>query len=282
MEFMTHKGLYIPNHSTKEARYSKPIALDLFAGCGGFSVGFMQAGLEVVGAVEWEPYAAMTYLVNLGSYPVNIHYAEPGDKERLNKALELEFKRKEKSREKTDKDRFDRAMGSLLSGSGYIRHHPEQSPVRNFWFGDIRKIKGQDILDALDLQQGDIDCIMGGPPCQGFSSAGKRDVMDPRNSLVFEFGRMILEIQPKTFVMENVPGIIRMVTPEGIPVVDALSLMLSNGGYGAYETLKKTILSTSGCGVGIKGSKRIKRTKRHTEDEEKQQKEADYEQMGLI
>jgi DNA (cytosine-5)-methyltransferase 1 len=226
----------------------------------------MQAGWEVVGAVEWDPHATITYLCNLGSYPVNIHYAEPADKERLNKVLEKNFKASEKARsESKDKSKFDIAIGSMLSGSGHIKHHPEQSPVRNFWFGDIRKIKGQDILDALGLQQGDIDCICGGPPCQGFSAAGKQNVMDPRNSLVFEYGRMILEIQPKTFVMENVPGILSMITPEGIPVVDALSLMLSKGGYGTYEALKKTLLNTAGCGAGIKGNpEKIKRPSRYS------------------
>jgi DNA (cytosine-5)-methyltransferase 1 len=273
MDFISHKGLYIPSHSTKEARYSRPIAFDLFAGCGGFSLGFMQAGWEIVGAVEWEPNAAITYMTNLGSYPINIHYAEPGDKERLNKALE-NCMRLKKNNEKQNNDKhwwnthhgiYTHALGSHLSGSGWIKHNPATPPVRNFWFGDIRKIKGQDILDALGLELGDIDCICGGPPCQGFSSAGKHEVMDPRNSLVFEYGRIILEIQPKTFVMENVPGILNMVTPEGIPVVDALALMLSKGGYGAYEALKKTILSTAGCGVGIKGSKKVERQK-HDED----------------
>ncbi|HAG84969.1 MAG TPA: DNA (cytosine-5-)-methyltransferase, partial [Cyanobacteria bacterium UBA12227] len=52
----------------------------------------------------------------------------------------------------------------------------------------------------------EIDVVFGGPPCQGFSLIGKRVLDDPRNSLVFHFARLVLELQPKFFVMENVRG----------------------------------------------------------------------------
>ena len=52
----------------------------------------------------------------------------------------------------------------------------------------------------------EIDLIAGGPPCQGFSHMGTRDVLDPRNTLVNEFVRLVLELRPKAFLMENVPG----------------------------------------------------------------------------
>lgn len=266
IEYVEHKGLYIP----KEAAKKKPLAFDLFAGCGGFSLGLIQAGFEVVGAVEWEPYAALTYMTNLGSYPINIHYVEPEDKERLNAALEKQLEYNERYHNKGGIYRFDAA------GSGWIRNHPEASPVRHFWFGDIRKIKGQDILDALRQEPGDIDCVCGGPPCQGFSMAGKRNVMDPRNSLVFDFARMILELQPKTFVMENVPGIVSMITPEGIPVVDAFCLMLSEGGYGAYEGLKKALLASSGAGAAVKGATGRKNYKKPKKEER------EVEQISLL
>ncbi|MEM2619361.1 MAG: DNA cytosine methyltransferase [Candidatus Hadarchaeales archaeon] len=53
---------------------------------------------------------------------------------------------------------------------------------------------------------GDIDVLVGGPPCQGFSTAGKRALDDPRNKLVGEFLRLVLQIRPRAFVMENVEG----------------------------------------------------------------------------
>lgn len=56
---------------------------------------------------------------------------------------------------------------------------------------------------------GDLDVVFGGPPCQGFSSIGKRLIDDRRNQLVFHFFRIVSELQPRYFVMENVPGMIR-------------------------------------------------------------------------
>ena len=53
-----------------------------------------------------------------------------------------------------------------------------------------------------------MDLIIGGPPCQGFSTIGKRLVKDPRNELVFEFIRFVKVIKPKVFLMENVRGLL--------------------------------------------------------------------------
>lgn len=69
---------------------------------------------------------------------------------------------------------------------------------------DVRLINGQDIVERF----GQIDIVCGGPPCQGFSSIGKRKDDDPRNDLVMEFARIIGEIMPKHVVFENVPGIL--------------------------------------------------------------------------
>ena len=48
-----------------------------------------------------------------------------------------------------------------------------------------------------------------------YSRAGKQNVMDPRNSLVFGFARLVFDINPKTMMFENVPDIVNMVTPDG-------------------------------------------------------------------
>lgn len=150
----------------------------------------------------------------------------------------------------------------VWSGEGWIKHHPEASPVRHFWFGDIRELKGQDILNALGLKPGDIDCVIGGPPCQGFSRAGKQNIMDPRNSLVYEFARMVIEIQPKTFVMENVPEILKMMDPDGVPVIDKFCLMLQEGGYGKWEMLKKALVMQANYGVAIRNPCKEKRKRK--------------------
>jgi DNA (cytosine-5)-methyltransferase 1 len=61
----------------------------------------------------------------------------------------------------------------------------------------------------------EIDILVGGPPCQGFSLAGKRDKKDPRNSLFMEFVKYLNYFKPKMFIMENVRGILSMKTSDG-------------------------------------------------------------------
>ena len=75
--------------------------------------------------------------------------------------------------------------------------------------GDIREIQPQQLLDMTGLSVGEPFLICGGPPCQPFSTAGKRlGINDPRGSLFMDFIRMIDYIRPRFFVMENVKGII--------------------------------------------------------------------------
>lgn len=74
--------------------------------------------------------------------------------------------------------------------------------------GDIREIDPQTILDLTGLSVGEPFLVCGGPPCQPFSTAGKRlGINDPRGSLFMDFIRMIDHIRPRFFVMENVKGI---------------------------------------------------------------------------
>lgn len=78
---------------------------------------------------------------------------------------------------------------------------------------NIRELSGEEIKTLAGVNK--IDVLIGGPPCQGFSTIGNRVSSDPnkrynkdeRNDLVFEFIRMVKELQPKYFVMENVKGI---------------------------------------------------------------------------
>lgn len=75
--------------------------------------------------------------------------------------------------------------------------------------GDIREIDAADLLEQVGLAQGEPFLICGGPPCQPFSTAGKRlGINDPRGSLFMDFIRMIDYIRPRFFIMENVKGII--------------------------------------------------------------------------
>lgn len=94
---------------------------------------------------------------------------------------------------------------------------------------DIRMVTGKDIRAILASKGiSDLDLIVGGPPCQGFSHIGQRQLEDPRNSLVLEFCRIIGEIKPKYFIFENVPGI---ATGNHKVFVDELMRTFSENGY---------------------------------------------------
>ncbi len=253
--FQRPSGLIVP----EKYKRPYPTCIDLFCGCGGFSLGFIQAGFEVVAAIDNDCTSMHTYMNNLGSYPINIHYTSKEDEEQLVEYFEKDF-------EKTVKGKTDEEMLSFYtSGSGWMKNNLEFPPVRNVWFGDIRQLKGQDILKTLGLEQGELDCVIGSPPCQGFSRANsKRKATDTRNNLVFEYARMILELQPKTFVFENVPGILSMVTPEGLPVIDVFCQIIADGGFGTVDGIKKMLLRSAGCGAALshRQSKRQQESKK--------------------
>lgn len=94
--------------------------------------------------------------------------------------------------------------------------------------GDISNLSGNDLLSAAGLIADDVDVIIGGPPCQGFSLSGKRTLDDPRNILYKSFVRMVETIQPKAFVMENVPGLVKLF---GGKVKDQVIYDFTNIGY---------------------------------------------------
>jgi DNA (cytosine-5)-methyltransferase 1 len=74
--------------------------------------------------------------------------------------------------------------------------------------GDIRSIAPQDVLSAVCLSVAEPFLVCGGPPCQSFSTAGKRlGINDPRGNLFMDFIRMIDYIRPRFFIMENVKGL---------------------------------------------------------------------------
>ena len=149
--------------------------IDLFAGCGGMSLGFRMAGFRSVAASEIDEWAGDTYVYN----------------------------------------------------------HPKTRLIR----GDIREVRDWDSYMPSSFQ-GEIDGVIGGPPCQGFSLSGSRDPHDPRNSLFMDFVRCIKHFQPKFFVMENVPGILSMRTAHGMPVVEIILSECAKTGYKAtYSVL---------------------------------------------
>jgi DNA (cytosine-5)-methyltransferase 1 len=74
---------------------------------------------------------------------------------------------------------------------------------------DIALVTVEELLTLTGLRPGELDLFEGSPPCQGFSTSGKRQFDDPRNSLFKEFIRLLRGVQPKVFVMENVSGMVK-------------------------------------------------------------------------
>lgn len=147
----------------------RPLAIDLFSGCGGMSLGVEAAGFDVVAAVEIDPIHALVHELN---FPYGVTFCR-----------------------------------------------------------DIRQLQWSEIkagIQARGYAASEIDLLTGGPPCQGFSVMGKRQLDDPRNQLIFEYVRLLREIQPKYFIFENVQG---LASPRHRTMLTQLCESLTAAGY---------------------------------------------------
>ncbi len=72
--------------------------------------------------------------------------------------------------------------------------------------GDVKKVLSNKVIDEMKIKPFEIDCVSGGPPCQGFSNAGPNIANDPRNKLYREYLRIVRKIKPRSVFFENVPG----------------------------------------------------------------------------
>jgi DNA (cytosine-5)-methyltransferase 1 len=102
----------------------------------------------------------------------------------------------------TDIDPFSCQTLVLNNGKKPFYRHAHSVPA------DIRTVSAALLLEKAGLEPGSIDIVLGGPPCQAFSVFGRRKGLnDPRGSLVWEYLRIIREVQPRAFVFENVAGL---------------------------------------------------------------------------
>ncbi|MDH5561757.1 MAG: DNA cytosine methyltransferase [Deltaproteobacteria bacterium] len=107
---------------------------------------------------------------------------------------------------------------------------------------DISKLNSTEILATIGMKKGELDGIIGGPPCQGFSAIGHQKRNDPRNKLFVHFFQIVSEVRPKFFLAENVPGIM---TSAGEEIRQkAMSLV-----EGDYCILPPIILTASDFGA---------------------------------
>ena len=89
-----------------------------------------------------------------------------------------------------------------------IESHTLNFPYVTHLDNDIAKLSGHELLMRAGLNKGELDGLIGGPPCQGFSTMGKRLLDDSRNDLFGHFMRLVDETRPAFFLAENVPGIL--------------------------------------------------------------------------
>lgn len=98
---------------------------------------------------------------------------------------------------------------SIQAAQTYQNRHKQLGYEVKYFQGDINELKEPKILsEFLGDEFNHIDVVTGGPPCQGFSLAGKRDSNDVRNKLIHSYIEVLQQVRPKYFVMENVLGIL--------------------------------------------------------------------------
>lgn len=102
---------------------------------------------------------------------------------------------------------------------------------------NIREIDAEDLMEKGDFSKEDVDLIIGGPPCKGFSMGGKRDPNDPRNSLFREYLKIVDDLDPSVIVMENVKGLL---TLDSGSYKDKILEELKQRGYNV-EDMPKTL-----------------------------------------
>tara|TARA_R110002051_G_scaffold34065_1_gene75907 strand:- start:5784 stop:7004 length:1221 start_codon:yes stop_codon:yes gene_type:complete len=162
---------------------AKNTFIDLFAGCGGLSLGLCEAGWEGVFAVEKSPDAFETFRHNFVSHKSRFKFIWPN------------------------------------------------------WL-PITATTTRDLIDTHGSQlrslRGKIDLIAGGPPCQGFSSAGKRNPDDPRNRLTDEYIEMVRLLQPKYLILENVRGFSSSFEGQDKPYSEIVAERLKECGPSGY------------------------------------------------
>ena len=88
-----------------------------------------------------------------------------------------------------------------------VETHKKNFPKCKTWCADLARTSGDQIRQKTGLENQHIDVVFAGPPCQGFSLIGKRSQQDPRNLLLLELARLIVELAPSYFVVENVVGL---------------------------------------------------------------------------
>lgn len=119
---------------------------------------------------------------------------------------------------------------------------PRNFPETRLYLRDVSKLRGEQIRKVAKRP---ITGVIGGPPCQGFSDIGRRDASDPRRQLLGHFFRIVSELRPSFFVMENVRG---LAYADARHVLDAAITKVAD----RYHILGPTILDAADFGAATR------------------------------
>jgi DNA (cytosine-5)-methyltransferase 1 len=172
--------------------------IELFAGCGGMSVGMGAAGYSLVFANEVSPMASATYAYNL----LGVDITEPSERVKWIHSRFPKSKYNHRLRENLLAD-TEGKNGEL----DFISNLTEINST--LLVGDVRRLR--DLFSQFNVQdpfKGQLDLISGGPPCQSFSLAGRREFYNYKNSLPLDFAEVCDRLNPKVVLLENVKGIL--------------------------------------------------------------------------
>jgi DNA (cytosine-5)-methyltransferase 1 len=176
--------------------------IELFAGCGGMALGMESAGFELKFANEVSPMASNTFAYNVLGVDISI------------KNSNVKWIHSRYSDDEYDKRLRENLLDHKADENCEIENNPNLSSLENcLLVGDVRHLRNKLIQSSVsDPYKGSLDLISGGPPCQSFSLAGKRERNNYKNSLPLDFAEICEILNPKVVLMENVKGILSAFT----------------------------------------------------------------------
>ncbi len=175
---------------------------DFFSGAGGFSLGFIQTGMKCVSAMDFDFDAVRTYWTNLCLRGWSHLWI-------LEKDMQT-YKKLQKWSGKTDNWLFKE-----LPTDNWLQQKTP-SPCLNLFLCSILDLEPEQWMEMCNVRPGDIRVFIGGPPCQGFSTANNtRSEYDERNQLPLRFIHYVKICKPDYVYMENVPGLLSLGKKKG-------------------------------------------------------------------
>jgi DNA (cytosine-5)-methyltransferase 1 len=192
--------------------------IELFAGCGGLSLGLESEGFDLLLANELSPMAGETFAYNHLGINLDENGIKADDRVYWISSQHI----RDKSEERLKENPYNAAgLKNRTSDLDGIEKHPEKLR-RSLLIGSILDLNTillnkPKLTKALKkgLGDGEVDLVSGGPPCQSFSMAGMRQHSNQRNSLPWAFAEFVRQVQPKMALLENVTGILRAFNIDG-------------------------------------------------------------------